>query len=53
MNWLDDHVRSLIHNGSSEQEMARHARSSGQNIRDGARDQYRPEKDLREFKEVS
>nr|WP_044408620.1 type II secretion system ATPase GspE [Pseudomonas sp. FeS53a] len=31
---FDDHMRSLIHNAASEQEMTRHARRSGPSIRD-------------------
>lgn len=34
---FDDHMRSLIHNESSEQEMTRHARTSGPSIRDDGR----------------
>ncbi|TBU99720.1 type II secretion system ATPase GspE [Phytopseudomonas dryadis] len=35
---FDDHMRTLVHNGASEQEMTAHARSSGPSIRgDGRR----------------
>ncbi|MCU9949119.1 type II secretion system ATPase GspE [Pseudomonas sp. PDM13] len=34
---FDDHMRTLVHNGASEQEMTRHARTSGPSIRDDGR----------------
>ncbi|MGC8115310.1 type II secretion system ATPase GspE [Metapseudomonas otitidis] len=34
---FDDHMRSLVHNGASEQEMTRHARTSGPSIREDGR----------------
>lgn len=34
---FDDHMRTLVHNAASEQEMTRHARTSGPSIRDDGR----------------
>ena len=34
---FDDHLRTLIHNAASEQDMTRHARSLGPSIRDDGR----------------
>lgn len=34
---FDDHMRTLVHNSASEQEMTRHARTSGPSIRDDGR----------------
>jgi general secretion pathway protein E len=34
---FDDHLRTLIHNAASEQDMTRHARSLGPSIREDGR----------------